>query len=1039
MEGLANVSVNRPVFTSAFVLAIVVLGIAGYTRLGVDRFPKVDMPIVSVVTRLPGATPEEIETNVSDRIEASVNTISGLDELRSRSTESVSQVFLRFDLEKDVDVATQEVREKIALVFSQLPRGVEPPVVTKLDPGATPVMYLAVRAARADMTVRRLTQLADRQIRPRVETVSGVGQVDVLGGRARRIEVVIDPLRLRALGLTALDVRRALAAENIDLPAGNIKTGAEERTVRVHDRVGAPAALGDLVVQQQDGRWVHVSDVARVEDGEEDGDTWAMSDGARALVLSIRKQSDANTVAVVDALRRRTDELQLALAPAGVRLEVLRDNSRTIRASTEAVKVHLLLGALLAAFVVLIFLGDLRSTVIAAVAIPVSIVATFALLWAKGFTLNGITLLALALAVGIVIDDAIVVIENIHRFVEHEGMPPARAAIHATREIGLAVLATTLSLLAVFVPVAFMSGLVGRFLQGFGLTMAFAVAVSLLVSFTLTPLLSSRWLRADHARAAGHSAGPPRSSPLKRIADRVYLPLERLYMRALAFVMAHRLVIGVVAAAAIAAIVPLGRVVKKGFLPESDEAHFEINVRTPEGTTLEQTALTAERIARQVRAMPDVRSTLSTIGDNPQRAANLANIYVALSDPAARRLAQDEIMAQVRREVLAKQDPALRTDVSLVPLFAGDAQAIIMYDLSGPDLSALQRYSDEMVARMRAIPGAADVSSSLTGGKPELSVSIDRERAADLGVSTVDVADALGLLVGGEKVSTYEEGDELVEVWTRAEREWRTDVQGLTALTVPSRRLGAVPLADLATLEPGRGPGEVDRLGRRRQVTLSANVAPGFAGGDVGEAVRRAFADLHMPADYVAAPVGRSKEMEKARRAFLLAFALSFVFMYLVLAAQFESWLHPAAILVALPLTLPFALLSLIVLRQSLNVLSALGLLVLFGMVKKNGILQIDHANQLRARGMDRTQAILLANKHRLRPILMTTLAFVAGMIPLLLSSGIGAGNNRATAGVIVGGQLLSLLLTLLATPVAYSLFDDARAWTIFRRRDNSS
>jgi multidrug efflux pump subunit AcrB len=649
-------------------------------------------------------------------------------------------------------------------------------------------------------------------------------------------------------------------------------------------------------------------------------------------------------------------------------------------------------------------------------------------MWMQGFTLYTLTLLALALAVGIVIDDAIVVLENIYRFVTEKRMSPREAAVEATREIGLAVLATTVSLLAVFVPVAFMQGIVGRFLTSFGLTMAYAIAISLFVSFTLTPMLASRWLSAHRPLAAGARAA--RRPILERVVDRFYHPLERAYVALLGWVMRRRWVVVVASVLTLAATMPLMRTVKKGFLPDSDEAHFEVNVRAPEGTGVEATAIAAERIARQVRQLPGVAFTVTTVGSNLQRAANQAAIYVKLRDPRHRAESQMDLMNRVRREIIARQAPGLRLDVSLVPFFeGGGAEAMVSYTLSGPDLARLHEGSEKVLAAVKMIPGAVDVKSSLLAGKPEVGVIVDRERAADLGVSVADVAATLQLLVAGAKVSTYEEGGERFDVRARAERALRADPEALGLVTVPSAQLGAVPLGDVVRLRPASGPAQINRLNRRREVTLFANVAPGHSEAAVVDGVRQALAGLNLPPGYVASPVGRTKEMAKAGQAFLLAFVLSLVFMYLALAAQFESWLHPITILLALPLTLPFALLSLVLVGASLNIFSALGLLVLFAVVKKNAILQIDHTNQLRAEGVPRLEAILRANRDRLRPILMTTLAFVAGMVPLALSTGIGAGFNRATAGVVVGGQILSLLLTLLATPVAYSLFDDAGAW----------
>ena len=1029
MQWLANVSVRRPVFATVLVLLVLVLGAAGYSQLGVDRFPKVDFPTVVIVTKLPGSAPEEIETEVTDKIEESVNTISGIEELRSTSTEGVSQVMVTFVLEKDIDVASQEVREKVSGILSELPAGTEAPQVMKFDAEATPVLFIAVNA---DAPLGEVTEVTDKVIRGRIETVPGVGQVSVLGGTERQVNVWLDAERLRALGLTALDVERTISAANLSVPGGRIESGPSQKVLRVRGRVEKPSEIESLVIRDESGRRTTVGDVARVEDGSEQAETAAIRDGQGAVVLSVRKQSGANSVAMADGVRARLSEIQPTL-PAGYSLDVIRDNTLVIRTSVHAVQEHLLLGALFAGAVVLLFLGSVRSTVIAALAIPVSIIGTFTLMWSQGFSLDTITLLALALAVGIVIDDAIVVLENVHRWIEEKKVSPIKASVLATKEIGLAVLATTLSLVAVFLPIAFMSGIVGRFLKSFGMTMAFSILVSMLVSFSLTPMLTSRWLKA-HRPIAESGDGPAKKPLLERVVDRVYLPIERAYVRLLAWVMRRRWVVVVASILTLASVVPLIQRVPKGFLPKSDDAQFEINVRAPEGTSLEETSLIAERIARETRTLPHVTSTVVTIGDNNDKTPNLAKVFVKLDDPAGREQTQEDLMALARTEIVPNQPKDLKIDVSEVPRFQGGGTfASIAYEISGPDLDELERRSNELVENVRKIPGAVDVNSSYITGKPELALRIDRERAADLGVRVADVASTLRLFVGGVEVSSYEEDGQTYQVFVRGTPEDRRDLDGLALLTVPSSKLGSVPLLDVVRAEDDSGPAAITRLNRRRQVQFTANLAPGAAQSEVMAAVEREIKALNLPPEYTTAAVGQSKEMKRTASAFLTAFLLSFLFMYLVLAAQFESWLHPVTILLALPLTLPFALVSLLLFEQQLDIYSMLGLLVLFGVVKKNSILQIDHTNHLRAEGKDRLTAILEANRDRLRPILMTTLAFVAGMLPLALSTGVGSGFNRATSGVIVGGQVLSLLLTLLATPVAYSLLDDLSAW--YRRR----
>jgi hydrophobic/amphiphilic exporter-1 (mainly G- bacteria), HAE1 family len=1020
MQWLAEICVKRPVFASVLSLVIFVIGGVFYTKLGVDQFPKVDFPAVVVITRLPGASPEDVEREITDKVEAAINTISAIDELRSDSSEGVSKVFVTFLLEKDVDVATQEVRDRVASVIADLPKDIEQPVISKIDPDASPVLYLSLRAP--GRTQKEVTDYADRVVRRRIESTAGVGMVRIIGGERRQINVWVDPVKLRALGLGAPAVASAIDAQNLTLPGGRVDVSRDFLTLRVHGRVESVDELRKIVVQEQNGRSVRLSEVADVEDGTEEVETAASWSGERTVLLTVRKQSGTNTITVVDKVLARMADLQREL-PSGYKLEVQRDASQAIRTGTEAVSSHLVLGALFAALVVLLFLGNVRSTVIAAIAIPTSIVGTFALMYSRGYTLNTITLLALALAVGIVIDDAIVVLENIYRYVDEKGYEPKEAAVAATKEIGMAVTATTLSLIAVFLPIAFIAGIPGRFLSSFGFTMAFSIAVSLFVSFTMTPMLASQWLKKKRA-------GETRKTILERMVDVGYRPIERGYGRLLAFLMRRRWIVVVASAVALFAMVPLAAKAKKGFLPVDDRAQFEVLVRLPEGRSVAATEVIGERVARQLRAMPEVVATLTTIGDDDARTPNQARIYVKLSDPARRKRNQDQIKDVVRNQVLSTLPKDLRTAIADVSEFGGgQSTARIQYILAGNDLERLTQANDHVLKRIREIPGAVDVDSSMVVGKPELGVFIDRDRAADLGVQVADIARALQLYVGGQKVSTYAENGEEYDVRLRATSEYRTDEDRLQLLTVPSRKLGLVPLSDVVKLRAGSGPATINRYNRERQVTFMVNAAPGFSEGKIGEQVVKAIEAEKLPRTFAIKPTGQAKLMKETGISFVLGLLASMVFMYLILAAQFESWLHPITILLSLPLTLPFAILSVILFGLALDIYSFLGIFVLFGVVKKNAILQIDHTNKLRAHGMPRLEAILRANKDRLRPILMTTFAFVAGMIPLVTSKGIGAGFNRATAGVVVGGQVLSLLLTLVAVPVAYSLFDDASSW----------
>jgi hydrophobic/amphiphilic exporter-1 (mainly G- bacteria), HAE1 family len=1037
MQWLAALCVKRPVFASVLILSLTVIGAFSFTRLGVDRFPKVDLPTVIVTTVQAGAAPEQIETEITDKIEEGVNTISGIDELRSVSSEGISQVMISFLLDKDTDVAAQEVRDKVNGVLPLLPKTIQQPRVDRFDPDSAPVLSLALSANKP---VRDITEFADKVLRRQLESVDGVGQVLVLGGRSRQINIWLDGDRLRAYNITVNEVARALQAQNIEIPGGRVDQGPQSVTLRTRGRVQAVTEFNDIVIREKDGHPVRIGDVARVEDGEAEPETLANVSGEDTVLLQVRRQSGTNTVEVVKAVKERLEDVK-PLLPAGYNVRLVRDTSNFIEASIHNVEEHLIVGSILAALVVLLFLANLRSTIISAIAIPTSIIATFGLIWYMGFTLNLMTMLALTLSVGIVIDDAIVVLENIYRFIEEKHDDQFHAAIEATQEIGLAVLATTLSLVAIFVPVGFMGGIVGRFMKSFGLTMAFAIMVSLLVSFTLTPMLSARWLKVDrNDDGAGDPPAPGQKAGGHSSKDsRIFHAIDVFYTRLLEWSMRHR---GVVAGAAVLVLLssaPLFMAVNKNFMPQDDQSEFEINLRAPEGTSLEQTDVITNRIANAVRQrFPEaVDYTLVTIAGDPAKTRNLGNIYVRLKPIEHRSSDQFVVMDRIRKEVLPPLAKDLRTSVQPVAAIGGSgAQAAdVQFVINGPDLRKLEAISKQLVARVKTLPGVVDVDTSLNVGKPELSVQVDRPKAADLGVQIGDAAEALRLLVGGDQVTNYNEGGEQYEVHLRARAENRTTEQAISGLTVPSSRLGSVSLDNVADFTPGTAPSDINRLARQRQVTVFCGLLPTASQAAVQTTILEEFNAVKTSNEYIGRFSGRSRELGRAAQNFLLAFFLSLVFMYLILAAQFESWLHPITILLSLPLTLPFALLSILIFRQSLNIFSALGLLVLFGVVKKNSILQIDHANQLKDAGMSTHDAVVQASRDRLRPILMTTFAFVAGMIPLIVSRGIGSGTNHAIGFVIFGGQSLALLLTLLVTPVAYSLFDDASKIRLFGRR----
>ncbi|HKO97658.1 MAG TPA: efflux RND transporter permease subunit [Pyrinomonadaceae bacterium] len=1040
MQKLAEICIRRPVFATMIVLSLVVVGAASFFRLGVDRFPSVDLPTVSVRIGLPGGSPEEVESLITQQVEEVVNTVDGIDELRSISGQGTSLVIATFKLDRNLDTAAQDVRDRVSTLGRRLPEDATPPVVQKFDNDSTPVISISLAA---DRSLRELTELADKVARVQLERVGGVGEVRVVGGLERAINVWIDADRLEAYQIPITAIGQALDRQNTDVPGGNVDTGREELVLRTLGRYTDPKQFEDLTIANIEGSPIRLRDVGRVEDGTKEQRSLSRLNGVPTVSLEIRRQSGANTIEVIEGIKRELPRVASQL-PADVKMEIIRDQSRYIESALHEIETHLILGSILASLVVFMFMRSWRSTLIAAVAIPCSVISTFGMMRLLDFTLNSVTMLALVLMVGVVIDDAIVVLENIFRFIEEKRMDAREAAKEATRDIGLAVLATTLSLVVIFLPVSFMSSISGRFLYQFGITAAVAILVSLLVSFTLTPMMSSRLIRVDDAKG-GHGAPASRRG--------FYRWIDSSYSRLLAFAMRHRLPVAAVAAIVIFTSVPLYRNVKQEFIPTNvDEAEFEVNINAPEGTNLAVMNEGMLAIEKEILATPGVRLVLANVGGSFLGGVNQGGAYVRIAPHEERTFslsrlwretragnplkafrgnyAQQDVMQEVRSR-LRKFTP-LRASVRNAPSFnfGSGGRFDIDFVLRGPDIQALSGYADELVKRSEKIGGIVDADTSLKLNKPELRVEIDRQRAADMGVDTSDIASSLRVMVGGdEEASRYrdEQVNEDYDVQLRLISADRSDVGAIGRLYVPSSRGGLVRLDNLVKIKRETSPSRIDRLDRERQVSMRASVAPGFALADRIEALRGAVSDMNLPAAYSTMVSGRARELERTFGEFVWAFILSIIFMYMILASQFESTIHPITILLSLPLSVPFALLSLWITGDTLNLYSALGILVLFGVVKKNSILQIDHMNSLRSRGIERLEAIMQGNRDRLRPILMTTLALVAGMMPLALGTGPGAEERRSIAIVVIGGQTLSLLLTLIATPVVYSLLDDLR------------
>ena len=1009
---IAEVCVKRPVFTTMLMVLLIVLGVFSFVRLGVDLMPNVDMPMVAVRTILPGASPEEVETEITKKIEEAVNTVSGIDELRSTSTEGSSRVMVTFVLEKNGDVGAQEVRDKVSAILRRLPNGIDPPTVSRMDPSARPIITLVVSGER---NMLELTEIASKDIKESLDSVNGIGEVTVNGGRARVINVVIDKNKLEQFNLAIATVKNAIISQNMEVPIGRITQKTVEYGLRALGRVSGMNDFNSMIVAWAKNRPVMISDLGYAENSEEEPRSISRLDGRPSVSLVIKKQSGTNTVKVVDAVMSKIKTIQQAL-PDDIKIDIVGDQSRFIRASINEVELHLVLGGLLASLVVWIFMGNLRATVIAAISIPTSIIATFTLMLYMDFTLNNMTLLGLALAVGIVIDDAIVVLENIFRVMHEKKLSPVQAAIEGTSEISLAVMATTLSLIVIFLPVAFMSGMIGRFFQSYGLTVAFAIAVSLLVAFTATPMLCAVFFK----KTDKFEDDEKDDLWINRVIKSSYGWLVRWSLD-------NKLVIILCTVFTLYMIYPLVNYIGKDFMPQDDTSEFQVNLTTPSEWSLERVDRLFLEVEKKIKKLDGVKSLLTNIGGSDSGTVSSGDILVVVEDIKNRNYPMTDIMQKVRKIMADYKE--IRTGVQVAggggSMGGGGRNSKLSISVSGSDLDVLSRATDKMVEEMKKINGFVDPDTNADNTKPEFRIAINRQKMAEMGFQVSDLSTAMKTLIGGERVSRFKDGDEQYDIILRLMEKDRNVPELINDIKLQNKAGQLIPISNFIKIDSNVGPTRIERINRERQISVGADLDDKIK--PLSEAlvdIKKIFDELNLPPGYKLNSLGQAKIYGETMNNFIMAFALSFVLMYIVLASQFESFLHPITILLTLPLSLPFAIISLLIMGETLNVFSILGLFMLFGIVKKNAILQIDYTNTLRMRGMEIKEAIVKANVTRVRPIIMTTLTLIAGMLPIALGQGPGAASRASMAKVIIGGQFLCLLLTLLVVPVAYYLFD---------------
>ena len=1026
---LADTSVKRPVFATMVILALVVLGVVSYPSIGVDLLPKVDFPIVTITTTLKGASPDVMDVDIADRIEGAVNTINGIKSITSTSTESATRTVIEFVLERNIDQAVQDVREKVSGIRNLLPADIDEPKIAKVDPDASPILFLNLSGQRS---VRDLSMYGDEVLKEQLQRINGVGDVIFYGLRLRQVRIWLDAARMKAYQVAPSDVIVALKRENIELPGGRIETATKEYTVRIKGEFPKIPDFNDLIITYYKGAPVRVRDIGRAEDGIEEERSLARFNGVPAIGMAIQKQSGTNTVEVANRVKSEIDKINKTLPP-GMKVNIAMDQSLFIVRSIDEVKFHLILGSLFAILAVFIFLKNVRTTLISALALPVSIISTFALINAFGFTFNNMTMLALSLSVGLLIDDAIIVIENIYRHIE-EGMAPREAATFATSEIGLAVMATTFAIVAIFLPVAFMKGIIGRFFLQFALTIVFAVLVSLLVSFTLTPMMASIFLKPHQKSIPNPMAGggdmapgtPPRRNLLQKTGDvleHYYKRLENFYRRVLEFSLGYRKTVLVGALVIFILSLVLTGFMGKEFVSPEDQGVFLIRMEAPIDYSVEQVGKYFGKTEEMVKVLPGITSVFYVQGYSGYH--NKGLMMINLKPKAERKYSQEDIKKMARDKL--RQIPGLKVSAEDISVVGGGIRNVpIQFSIRGQDLAAVQQYAKQITSEFSKLPGIVDVDTSLEVGKPEFKVYIDRDRAADLGVDVATIAEAINLLVSGElDIARYK--DELrgkrYDIRVRLNAQDRNSKTGLERIYVRARDGKLVDLASVVKIDEGAGPSVINRADRQRSVTVFASLE----GKPLGQAKSEldAIAAKILPADYTPRYYGMADTMQESFLYLIFALFLGIAMAYMILASQFESFVHPVTVLLSMPLSFVGAFGALFITGKTLNIFSFIGLILLMGLVKKNAILLVDYTNVLRERGLERREAILQAGPVRMRPILMTTFAMVFGMLPIAFGVGEGAETRSPMGIAVIGGLLTSLVLTLVVVPSAYDVFDD--------------